>query len=109
MLKELKLLLGIGAEEKDLDETLNWILDSSRMRLKNLLGGIEPPKDLEYIIIEVSAARSNRIGSEGMAVNIVEGESLHFSNSDFAGYMDEINAFLARTDGSSKKGGFRFI
>ena len=35
MLKELKLLLGIGAEEKDLDETLNWIQDSSRMRLRN--------------------------------------------------------------------------
>ncbi|MCI9271684.1 MAG: phage head-tail connector protein [Dorea sp.] len=109
MLKELKLLLGIGAEEKDLDETMNWILDSSRKRLKNLLGGIEPPEDLEYIIIEVSAARFNRIGSEGMAVNTVEGESLHFSNSDFAGYMDEINAFLTRTEGSSKKGGFRFI
>ena len=92
MLKELKLLLGLGAEEKDLD-----------------LGGIEPPEDLEYIIIEVSAARFNRIGSEGMAVNTVEGESLHFSNSDFAGYMDEINAFLTRTEGSSKKGGFRFI
>ncbi|MCI8940301.1 MAG: phage head-tail connector protein [Dorea sp.] len=109
MLKELKNLLGLELGETDLDDKLNWILGSSRNRLKNLLGGIEPPEDLEYIIIEVSAARFNRIGSEGMAVNTVEGESLHFSNSDFAGYMDEINAFLTRTEGSSKKGGFRFI
>lgn len=109
MLKDLKLLLGLDLDGDDLDEKLNWILDSSRKRLKNLLGGIEPPEDLKYIIVEVSAARFNRIGSEGMAVNLVEGESQHFSNSDFAGYMDEINAWLDAKNQTSQKGGLRFL
>ena len=109
MLKELKILLGLELNENDQDDKLNWILDSSRKRLKNLLGGIEPPKELKYIIVEVSAARFNRIGSEGMAVNLVEGESQHFNTSDFAGYMDEINAYLASVNGTAGKGGFRFL
>lgn len=109
MLRELKILLGLDLGETELDEKLNWILDSSKKRLKNLLGGIEPPEDLKYIIIEVSAARFNRIGSEGMEVNLVEGESQHFNSSDFAGYMDEINAYLSSVNGTAGKGGFKFL
>lgn len=109
MLKELKLMLGLGLDDHEQDEKLEWILDSSRKRLKVLLGGIEPPEDLTYIIVEVSAARFNRIGSEGMSANLVEGESQHFSNSDFAGYMDEIKAYLDSVNGSGKKGGFNIL
>ena len=53
---------------------MSWILDSTQSRLKVLLGGVEPESDLEYIVIEVSIARYNRIGSEGLSTHTVEGE-----------------------------------
>ena len=106
MLNDLKLLLDIP--ETDLDSKLNLILDMTKKRLKALLGGVEPPAELEYIIIEVAIIRFNRIGSEGVNSHSVEGESLSFTDSDFNAYSDDIQAWL---DGQKevKKGKVRFI
>lgn len=106
MLNDLKLLLDIT--ETDLDSKLNLILDITKKRLKALLGGVEPPAELEYIIIEVAIIRFNRIGSEGVNSHSVEGESLSFTDSDFNAYSDDIQAWL---DGQKevKKGKVRFI
>lgn len=106
MLNDLKLLLGIT--ENDLDSKLNLILEITKKRLKALLGGVEPPTELEYIIIEVAVIRFNRIGSEGVNSHSVEGESLSFTDSDFNAYSDDIQAWL---DGQKevKKGKVRFI
>ncbi len=108
MLKDLKELLGIDLGDESLDQRLNWILDSARARLKLLLGGIEPPEELEYIIIEVSVVRFNKIGSEGLSAHSVEGESQSFTDNDFAGFMDEIVAYLDTQHGV-KKGRVRFL
>ena len=72
MLETLKMLLGF-ADDSSRDELLNKLIDLATARLKVLLGGIEPPEELEYIIIDVTAARFNRIGSEGLSVHSVEG------------------------------------
>lgn len=106
MLDELKLLIGI--EGTDLDKKLNLLLTMARKRLKGLLGGIEPPEELEYIIIEVANIRFNRIGSEGLDSHSVEGESLSFTNDDFKEYANEIQAFLDRQQGSTR-GRLRFL
>lgn len=92
MLDKLKLMLGLS--DDDLDNKLTYILDTTASRLKVLLGGIEPPEELEYIIIEVSIIRFNKIGSEGISSQSVEGESLQFSDNDFAGFLDDIQSFL---------------
>ena len=84
MLKKLKQMLGLLKEDESMDDKLSWILDSTQARLKVLLGGMEPGDDLEYIIIEVSIARYNRIGSEGLSTHTVEGESQNFQESDSA-------------------------
>lgn len=106
MLKDLKEFLGIT--DTDRDNLLNLIISDTTNRLKVRLGGIEPPEELEYIIRDVSIIRFNRIGSEGLSIHSVEGESLHFNEDDFAGYMDDIEAFL---DGQkeNKRGKVRFI
>lgn len=74
-----------------------------------MLGGLDPPAEMEHIVTEVAVIRFNRIGSEGMTINVVEGENLHFSSNDFAGFMDEINAWLDARNQNSKRGGFRFL
>lgn len=108
MLNDLKLLLGIDANDTSLDDKLRLIISTATARLTLLLGGLEPPESMEYIIREVAVIRFNKIGSEGMASHAVEGESLTFSADDFAAFSDEIQAFLA-TQKDSIRGKVRFL
>lgn len=106
MLEELKLMLGIETEDRD--KLLSLIISSVTARLKTLLGGVEPPESLGYIIREVSVVRYNRIGSEGMQSHTVEGESHNFVDNDFGAYMDDIQAYLESRK-ESVKGRVRFL
>ena len=101
-------MLGIAEDDSDLDAKLNLIIGKTRSRLKSLLGGIEPPTDLEYIIFDVSLMRFNRIGSEGLASHTVEGESLTFNDNDFEGFESDIQAWL-NSQKESTRGKVRFI
>ena len=64
MLEKLEILLGFHEEDitPELEEKLELILESVQARLKNLLGGMEIPGSMEYIVIEVAISRFNRIG-----------------------------------------------
>ena len=108
MLNNLKLLLGIAPADTTLDETLLLLVDTATARLKNLLGGIEPPESMAHIILEAAVARFNRIGSERLSSHTVEGESLSFSENDFAGYLDEVQAWLDAQKGGAR-GRLRFL
>ena len=108
MLKDLKLLLGIPEDDTSLNPKLNLILSSTTSRLKALLGGQNPPEDLEYIIIDVAVIRYNKIGSEGLSSHTVEGESQSFSEDDFAGYKDDIQTWL-NNQKEANKGRVRFL
>lgn len=110
MLEDLKRMLGLlDQNDEDLDAKLNWILNTTRSRLKVLLGGIDPRDDLDYIIIEVSIVRYNRIGSEGTQSHTVEGESTSFLSSDFDPYMDDIQAYKDMKNIDISKGGIRWV
>ena len=110
MLDNLKLLLGIDieTEDTDLDSKLCLIISNTTARLKILLGGIEPPEELEHIILEVSVIRYNKIGSEGLSSHTVEGESLSFSEDDFEPFSAEIQAFLD-SQMDATRGKLRFL
>lgn len=106
MLELLKQFLGI--EGTDRDALLKAIITDATARLTLLLGGNEPPEEMEYIIREVAIVRYNRIGSEGLSSHSVEGESQTYNDNDFAPYMAEIDAYLKSLEGS-KHGKVRFI
>ena len=108
MLKNLKMLIGIENDDTSLDEKLNLIISNVSKRLKVLLGGIEPPADLEYIIVEVAVKRFNRIGSEGLGSHSVEGESMNFTDDDFREFAGEIQAYLD-SQKESTRGKVRFL
>lgn len=108
MLNDLKLMLGIDAFDDSQDDKLKLIIATATSRLKMLLGGIEPPESMDYIIREVAIIRFNRIGSEGLTSHSVEGESLSFADSDFDNYAGEIQAFLESQE-DSKRGRVRFL
>lgn len=110
MLVDMKRMLGLSENEnEELDEKLCWILETTRARLKVLLGGIDPENDLDYIITEVAIIRYNRIGSEGFQSHTVEGENIGFLSSDFDAYMDDIQAYKDAKNIDTSKGGIRWI
>ena len=95
-------MLGIDSTDTDRDDLLKLIISNTTARLKILLGGLEPPEELDHIILDVAIIRFNRIGSEGLSSHTVEGESQSFGESDFDGYMVEIQAFLDNQEDSTR-------
>lgn len=106
MLENLKMMLGI--DDTDEDEKLKLILSNTTARLKLLLGGIDPPDEMNHIILDVAIMRFNRIGSEGMSSHSVEGESLTFADHDFDGFANEIQAWLEQQK-ENTRGKVRFL
>lgn len=111
MLEKLKLMLGFSnTEDAELLQKLQWLIDTAAQRLQILLGGVEEvPEELEYIVVEVAIIRYNRIASEGMTANTVEGESLTWGTDDFDGFKDDIDAWLENQEDGSGKGKVRFL
>lgn len=108
MLEDVKELLGIQENDTAMDTRLGIIISATTKRLKVLLGGLDVPDDLNYIVTDVSIMRFNRIGSEGLSSHSVDGESLSFSNNDFEPYMDDIQSYL-NAQKEATKGKVRFL
>jgi hypothetical protein len=108
MLNNLKMLLGISSDNTDRDELLKLLISLATQRLRRKLKGNEPPDELNYIIVDVVAARFNRIGSEGLSSHSVEGESCSFTDDDFAAFDDDIQEYLNSLNGSTS-GKVRFL
>ena len=105
-LEKIKSLLGL--KDTDSDELLNTIIDLTESRLKSKIGEDTVPESLSYIVVEVSVARFNRVGSEGLTSHGVEGESMSFSDDDFSTYENDIQAYIDRKE-DTKIGRVRFI
>ena len=105
ILENVKELLG---NPKNIDEKLNVIIELTQKRLGNLLSVKEVPEELEYIVIEVSVIRFNRIGSEGVSSHSVEGESMSFNDDDFDSYDKDIRSWL-NNQSDLKKGSVCFL
>lgn len=108
MLNDLKMLLGIADDDTELDAKLMLILSLVTARLKNLLGNIDPPESMRYIITEVAVKRFNKIGSEGLSSHSHEGESLSFTDDDFKEFSEDIQAFLDAQE-EITRGRLRFL
>lgn len=64
---------------------------------------ISVPTELEYVVVEVSVIRFNRIGSEGMKSEGVEGHSMAFIDDDFKAFQSDIDRWLDSQNEVSKK------
>jgi hypothetical protein len=108
MFETLKMMLGIAEDDTDCDKKLRYIISAVTARLKLLLGNVEPPEEMEHIIIDVSIMRFNRIGSEGLSSHSVDSESSTFTDNDFSGFADEIQAWL-NSQAENTRGKVRFL
>ncbi len=105
-LDSIKALLGpLGYKHEELIHRIAYMTEQ---RLKVLISSEEVPYELSYIVVEVSVARFNRIGSEGLSSHNVEGEQMTWSNDDFKPYMSDIERFL-NAQKNTTRGRVRFI
>ena len=93
MLSEIKTILGLSDSGDLVDNLLGVLVKITTARLLVLLGASAVPDQLAYIVTEVVVARYNRIGSEGAASHGVSGETIQWSDDDFAPYMRDIEAY----------------
>ena len=91
MLENIKTILGI--EDALQDDVLQILITNVSSHLKALLGK-DIPSDLNYIVEEITVRRFNRIGTEGMQSESVEGHSVTFYDlkDEFTPYEEVINA-----------------
>ena len=111
MLAQVLELLGISDPTQEVTALLNTIISMTQQRLKLRLGTSAVPTELEYIVVEVSIVRYNRIGSERLSSHNVEGETMTWNTEDdFKPYMAEINGWLAQqTDPPKYVGRLKFL
>ena len=73
LLNRIKVLLGIT--NNDNEELLREIIEITEAKILNYINSSELPKQLEFILVELSIKRFNRIGSEGFTSETVDGKT----------------------------------
>ncbi|MBN6206381.1 phage head-tail connector protein [Ralstonia pickettii] len=109
-----KTVLGIQDNLQDpvLDVLIKNVRDLLLGKLRIVNKSItEIPKELEYIIEEVTLRRFNRIGSEGMKSESVEGHKIDFYDLDkeLDPYLDIIDDYAEDDEPKSKRGKVLFF
>ena len=111
MLEEIKTLLGI--KDKLQDDVLGVIIKNVTSHLVGLLGklGKPIPAELNYIIVEISVRRFNRLGTEGMKSETVEGHKVDFYDldKDFDPFLGIIEAHKDVVPEAPKRGKVIFL
>lgn len=83
-------------KDKKRDDILNLIIKNTTQALSFKLGSkdsVSIPDVLDYIALEVSVKRYNRLANEGMSSYAQEGQSITFSANDFDEFANDIDAW----------------
>ncbi|QDI90215.1 phage head-tail connector protein [Salicibibacter halophilus] len=101
--KKIKTLVGL--EDDKQDAQIGVIIEGISNHLLYLLEKDEVPERLRYIVVEIGVRRYNRLGSEGMQQDSVEGHSVSFYDpeKDFEPYQSIIDNETER-EGANGKG-----
>jgi len=104
VLEKIKILLNISDTESD--TLLNTLIGLKSGKLQAALRASTIPTSLEYILIELVIQAYNKLGSEGLSAESVEGISRTYDTSidELAPYTYAITHYL-----NTSSGKFRFI
>lgn len=98
--KALELIRDSTTDERKLE----IIQEMTTQRLLNYIGEQEVPKELSYIVDEISIKRFNRLGSEGMSSTSQEGLSMTFEEVDFDAFKADLDAWIEANKPQNNKG-----
>ena len=101
LLNRIKTLLGVT----DNDELIYEITELTKSKILNYINETELPNELEFVLIELAIQRYNRIGSEGITSESVDGKSVSYDD-DFENYKPYLDDYIYK-NGTNK--GFKLI
>ena len=101
LLNRIKTLLNIEGNE----ELITEIVNITEAKILNYINDIEMPIELEFVLIELSVQRFNRIGSEGISSESIDGKSVSYDD-DFVGYKHYLDGYISR---NSVRKGYRLL
>ena len=104
IVSRMKVLLGI-TDNTDNEELLCEIVEITKSKILNYINRTKIPKELEFVLIELSVQRFNRIGSEGIASESIDGKSVSYDD-DFTGYKHYLDDYISR---NSVRKGYRLL
>ena len=101
LLNRIKTLLNVEGNENLIYEIVNI----TEAKILNYINASEMPKELEFVLIELSIQRLNRIGSEGISSESIDGKSVSYDD-DFTGYKHYLDDYISR---NSARKGYRLL
>ena len=101
LLNRIKTLLQIN----DNDELIYEIVEITKEKILNYINDKELPIELEFILIELAVERYNRIGSEGIASESVDGKNVSYDDG-FENYKTYLDDYIFR---NNKNKGFKLL
>ena len=101
LLNRIKTLLQI----QDNDELIYEIVEITKEKILNYINEKELPQELEFILIELAVERYNRIGSEGIASESVDGKNVSYGDN-FENYKTYLDDYIFR---NNKNKGFKLL
>ena len=101
LLNRIKTLLGIT----DNDELIYEITELTKSKILNYINEVELPLELEFVLVELTIQRYNRIGSEGIASESVDGKSVSYEDV-FENYKPYLDDYISR---SGKSKGYKLL
>ena len=84
----------------DNDELIYEITELTKSKILNYINEVELPLELEFVLVELTIQRYNRIGSEGIASESVDGKSVSYEDV-FENYKPYLDDYISR-NGKSK-------
>ena len=103
LLNRIKVLLGIS--NNDNEELLIEIVELTKSKILNYINKSELPLELEFVLIELSVQRYNRIGSEGISSESVDGRITSYDD-DFNNYKVYLDDYIFKNSASK---GFKLL
>ena len=101
LLNRIKTLLGIT----DNDELIYEITELTKSKILNYINEVELPLELEFVLVELTIQRYNRIGSEGIVSESVDGKSVSYEDV-FENYKPYLDDYISR---SGKSKGYKLL
>ena len=101
LVNRIKVLLGVTEN----DELINEIIELTEDKILNYINETELPNELEFVLIELAIQRYNKIGSEGIASESVDGRTTSYED-DFESYKQYLDDYISR---SGKSKGYKLL
>ncbi len=104
MLDEVLFILGISnAAQTDL---VTILFNQSSAKILAYINESEVPANLAFILNELTISRYNRLGSEGITSESVEGIQYSYMDNELLPYYTYLDRYIENKTGAS---GFRFL